>query len=274
MPSYLEAINYAENKLKNKGIKSYHLDSIILLEEVLNKNRSYILAHQEENIGKVKFLTYRKMLRKRLLNKPIAQITNKKEFFGRIFFVNKNVLIPRPETEEIIVQFDELFKTRMINGKVRVCDLGTGSGVIGITAKLNHPEIDIDLVDLNKKALDVARINVVNSSTEVNIIRSNLLVNTPKDYDVVLANLPYVPSYVLLNNEAMNEPSFAIYSDNDGLFHYIEMFRQISFFHKKPLYLIIEFLDISIPSINKIAESYNYININRTGLVSTYKFRK
>lgn len=274
MNSYSEALRYAENKFKELGIKSAHLDSIILLEKTINKGRSYILAHSEENLSQIDKFKFKKLINKRSKYKPVAQLLSNKEFYGRNFYINKNVLTPRPETEEIIVQFDELIRNNKLSQKCKVCDLGTGSGVIGITLKLEHPDISMDLVDLFPKTLRVAKKNVVIHSTSVNLIKSDLLSKASQNYDVIVANLPYVPSNIAINNEAKHEPRKAIFAREDGIYYYRRMFDEIKDFRKKPLYIILEFLDETSDSINYLAKINNYKLINRTGLVSTFSLSK
>jgi release factor glutamine methyltransferase len=274
MKSYSDALRYAEKKFNEKSIKSSHLDAIILLEKTINKGRSYILAHSEENLSQIDKFKFKKLINKRSKYKPVAQLLSSKEFYGRNFHINKNVLTPRPETEEIIVQFDKLIRNNKLSQKCKVCDLGTGSGVIGITLKLEHPDINIDLVDLFPKTLRVAKKNVVIHSTSVNLIKSDLLSKATRNYDVIVANLPYVPNRIALNNEAKHEPGKAIFAREDGIYYYRRMFDEIKDFRKKPLYIILEFLDETSDSINYLAKINNYKLINRTGLVSTFSLSK
>lgn len=124
---------------------------------------------------------------------PDAYKTGFKRFYGRDFFVNKNVLIPRIETEEIIDIFRKQCHPELVSGST-ICDVGCGSGCIGITLALEF-KCDVTLIDISDKALDVAKINAERLKVDVKLIKHDLL---DKPYDIVVANLPYIP-YARIN---------------------------------------------------------------------------
>lgn len=260
-----------ERILKSKGIISYHLDTQLLLSYILNKNKTYILSHPEEKINPKDRKKFNKLIKLRSLNKPVAQIIGYKEFYGYNFTVNSKVLIPRPESEEFIIQLGKLIKSHALNKDTLICDLGTGSGAIGISIKKQYPSLRVDLVDKYRSALKVAHKNVVGLSTQNRLIRSNLLSKTSKNYDVIVANLPYVPLEIEINSEAKQEPRTSIFSKSNGLSHYNRMFNQIDKFNKKPLYLILEYLDISRMEMISLAKRHGYSHIYGSGLVHTFK---
>jgi release factor glutamine methyltransferase len=156
--------------LKNAGIESARLDCLILLEKVLEINKTLLLANLEQNIKNDEIKLLNKYLGKRLQHLPIAYITNYIEFYGREFFVDKRVLIPRPETEQII---DHLLEIRPQPSLIY--DIGTGSGVLAITAKKHLPASRVYAIDNSKDALSVARINSKKHQTDINFEYGDLL---------------------------------------------------------------------------------------------------
>jgi len=260
-----------ERKLKANNIKSFHLDTQLLLSHLLSKSKSYILAHPDDEVNIKLQKKFNKLIKYRTLNKPVAQLIGYKDFYGYDFLVNSKVLIPRPESEEFIIQIDKLIDSKSIPKDASICDLGTGSGALGITISKLHPTIRVDLVDKYRSALRVARKNVVRLSTSNRLIRSDMLNKTPKNYDVIVANLPYVPLDVAINEEAKHEPETSIFSKINGLNHYIRMFNELDGFTKKPLYLILEYLEISNNEMVLLAKRHGYIHIHESGLVHTYK---
>ncbi|HUA13595.1 MAG TPA: HemK/PrmC family methyltransferase [Candidatus Sulfotelmatobacter sp.] len=228
-------------KLKSAGIKSARLDTLILFEDVLSINRARLLAEPEFEITKAQQRKLNNLLNKRLDHTPLAYLRGSTEFYGTTFFVNNHVLVPRPESETIIdllieISKDDVFRQRTI----RIVDVGTGCGALGITAKQNVANSEVELIDNDKNALKVAKINVDKLTPGVNLICSDLLSQAGKKYDIVLANLPYVPDQHCINSEAKHEPHQAIYSGKTGLEHYIRLLAQVKKLKKPPLYLLFE----------------------------------
>lgn len=257
--------------LRNRAIESYRIDAIILLEHVTGLDRSYILAHPEEEISNKLINVFNKLINKRADQIPVAYLTNNINFFGRNFYIDNRALVPRPETEDIITQFNNILPSLNNKHDLKVLDLGTGSGAIGITVKLEHPDLAVDLSDNDRNSLEIAKINVVNYSTSINVLHSDLFSSLDRDYDVILTNLPYVPDSISINKDATYEPGSAIYSGADGLSHYQGMFSEISSFSKKPLFIILESLKVSQSHLDKIASQCGYKLYDRNNLVSTYK---
>ena len=158
-------LSLAYVKLKESGVVSFQLDSLILLEHVTRLNKAYILAHQDDELSTKQILELNKLLSRRCKREPIAYITGKKEFFGREFYVNKNTLIPRPESESFI----DLLKKYKVTHQ-NIIDVGCGSGILGITTKLELPSNNIILSDVSKKALNIAKINLKKSQKTFNRI--------------------------------------------------------------------------------------------------------
>lgn len=156
---------------------------------------------------------------------PVQYIVGNVDFYGYNFIVNKNVLIPRFETEELIERTIKYIQQYLFNNSLDIIDLGTGSGCIAITLN-KELGCNVDAIDISKEALQVARANNDRNSANVNFIEGDMLTNIHKKYDVIISNPPYI-SY---NEEIMdivknNEPHLALYADNDGLYFYEKIIK-------------------------------------------------
>ena len=201
----------AAETLKRSNISSSKLDAELILSNTLRKDRTFLHAHPDEKIDprRVDIADARLMLR--LDRTPLAYILGYRDFYGREFKVSPQVLIPRPESEVII----EILKEIQVSGKL--LDVGTGSGCLGITAKLEIPELSVILSDISQKALRVASENAAKFNADVALIESDLLRSVPGKFDIITANLPYVDRSWQRSPETNHEPELALFADNEGL---------------------------------------------------------
>lgn len=205
-------------ELKDVGIASARLDAELILAHTLRKPRTYLHAHLNEPLDSRRedIATARISLRKERV--PLAYIVGHKEFYGRRFRVTPATLIPRPETEVLLELFLE-HTAGEIAPKTLV-DVGTGSGCLGISAKLERPNLTVTLLDTSAKALAVAERNASQLLADVDIVRSDLLAQYPAAIDYILANLPYVDAawnVDTLSPELRSEPQEALYAADGGL---------------------------------------------------------
>lgn len=162
----------------------------------------------------------------RLKNKePVQYIVGNVNFYGNLIKVNKNVLIPRFETEEL-VEYTINYIKKIFNKKISIVDLGTGSGCIAITLKKEIAS-NITAIDISSEALEVARENAKKNEVEIKFIKNNMLDNISDKFDVIISNPPYIDK----NEEIMeivknNEPPIALYADNEGLYYYEKILKQ------------------------------------------------
>ena len=155
---------------------------------------------------------------------PVQYIVGEVDFYGNIFKVNKNVLIPRFETEQLIELTMEYISDKF-NDKVDILDIGTGSGCIAITLKKNI-NCNVDAVDISSDALEVAEYNKKLNNVDINLFKSNMLSNVSKKYDVIISNPPYIGREEDIQGIVeKNEPHIALYADNDGLYYYEEVLK-------------------------------------------------
>ncbi|MFH0857821.1 MAG: peptide chain release factor N(5)-glutamine methyltransferase [Candidatus Magasanikbacteria bacterium] len=214
------------------------LDAEVLLAFVLQKERMYIKTHIENTIPLMKQLTYTFLVQKRKKGIPVAHIIKEKEFFGIPFYVNKNVLVPRPETEIIV----EIIKDKITkeNKKITLLDIGTGSGCIPLSlAKtfLNKKNIQYFASDISPKALCVAKRNKQNLNVPVTFFQSDLLENIPQKIKeqilqsesiYITANLPYITEKQFAKETSIqHEPKLALVAEDDGLALYKKFLQQL-----------------------------------------------
>jgi release factor glutamine methyltransferase len=210
----------AANQLMAIGIASAKLDAEIILAHTLRQNRTYLHAHDDELLSARHREIADARLQLRLDRTPIAYIVGHKEFYGRLFKVNPATLIPRPESETIITLLKELTAQTTITldpAVTRLVDVGTGSGCLGVTAKLEIPELEVTLIDISRQALTVAETNAARLHADVALVRSDLLSAYPLSAQYIVANLPYVDQEWERSPETNYEPALALFAPDEGL---------------------------------------------------------
>lgn len=249
-----EWLGDSTKKLADNGVGSARLDALVLLEYALVTPRVTLLSHPETDLPATTLVRLDKALKQRLDGIPIAYITHKKEFYGREFIVNEHVLIPRPETESII----ELVKQLALEAP-HIADIGTGSGCIAITLALEIPDSKVMAADISEEALKIAKQNAKDLSAQVTFKQSDLFAQLAhRSFDVVCANLPYVPDKLVTSNEITKEPSDALFSGEDGLDHYRRFFIEVAELSNKPTYVVIESLENQHNELKKLATITGY----------------
>ena len=214
----IELINIGSNLLKEKNIQSHILDSEILLSKTLNKSREDILINLEEKINEKDIFKYKNYIDLRIKNEPIAYILEEKEFWSKKFKVNKNTLIPRPETELLVNKLSEIFKEK----KISILDIGTGSGCI-ILSLLDELKSSTGIgIDISKEAVSIAKINGLrlNLLNRVKFLNKSVSSIFNKKFDLIVSNPPYIESKDMKNlSEDIRryEPRLALDGGNDGL---------------------------------------------------------
>lgn len=217
--------------LKNAGIPSPELDARLIFEFVLNIRTEDFYKNNLE-LGQSQINNINKLIARRSKNEPLAYLTGHKEFFGLDFYVNQNVLIPRPESEWLVensIKYleDRIRHTQIQTTKYQILDVGTGSGclIISIAKQFNNKTIDqckYYASDISDKALNVALKNAKNHQTDINFIQSDLFKNIERElkFDLIIANLPYVPFESKLNTDyrlpTSYEPQNAIFARDNG----------------------------------------------------------
>lgn len=262
----------ATRQLKDIGIESARLDAELILAETLRKNRTYLHAHLDETIDPRRVDIAYARLELRLDRVPVAYIIGHKEFYGREFQVSPSVLIPRPESEDIITTFLEL-SAGDISGETLLIDIGTGSGCLGISIKLERPDISVALCDISHQALTVAQKNADLLKASVQLRYQDLLTGQVEPLDYIVANLPYVNREWQTSPETAHEPQLALFADNGGLKLIFDLIQQAPLHLKTGGYMLLEADPEQHAQITTFAESFGFVQQQILGYCLVLRLR-
>jgi len=215
----LNAINYANQKLKEKGIKTYQLDSEILMSKVIKRKKEDILLNLEDEIKKEDYDYFINLINQRLNMKPIAYLVGNKSFWKYDFKVTNDVLIPRPETELIIEQVINFTKNK---SNLNVLDIGVGSGCIILSILKEKKNFRGTGIDISKKILKICKLNSDNLgvSKRLKLFKSDVDNFQIGKYDLIVSNPPYIKNIDLKyldKNVVGFEPRLALNGGLEGL---------------------------------------------------------
>ena len=208
----------AAKSLNNKFIKTADIDSEVLLSDILNKNRDFLFLNSSSIVSDHNIEIFDKLLKRRAKGEPIAYILKKKDFWKSTFYVNKDVLIPRPDTEILV---EELLKISNENQKLSVLDIGTGSGCIIISLLKDRPKFQGTAIDISKNAINIAKYNakIHQISNRIKFYKSSVDNFFKGKYDLIISNPPYINKYALkyLEKDVVGfEPNLALEGGVDG----------------------------------------------------------
>jgi len=243
--NYQKALNEGEKFLKINKIKSSKIDSELLLSKVLKKNREEILTNLNNRINESRYNEFNYYLFRRKRNEPIAYILGFKYFWKYYFFVNKSVLIPRPDTEHIV---EETLKYIPVNKSINILDVGTGSGCIIISILNERTKCKATAIDISNKAIKIAKTNAKLHHLENKIKFINIDIDkyNSNKYDLILSNPPYIKNIELsrLDDDIkLFEPKLALRGGLDGYEEIKKVIYKSSKLLKKKGRLIIEIGD-------------------------------
>lgn len=222
------------------------LDAELVLGSMMGLTREQLFCSCDKTIGEAYSSRFFDFMEQVKSGKPVSYITRSKEFFGRNFYVDERVLIPRPETEMIVEQAVEHVGVLGL-ASPRILDLGCGSGCIGLSLALELPYARVTLADVSPDALEVTTMNAerLGLLENVKILESDLLSNLlDQEFDVIVTNLPYIGTkihHVVSEDVDKYEPSLALYGGDDGLVLYKKLFQQILTRKSLPKCIIGEF---------------------------------
>ena len=228
----LKAIKAGSKLLKEKNISTYILDSELLLSKSLNKSREEILINLEQNINKKALKDFNKYLLRRSKKEPIAYLLGEKEFWSKKFFVNKDTLIPRPETELLVNKLVTIFKKK----EITILDIGTGSGCIIVSLLSELKNSNGMAVDISRDAILVAKKNACKFklSDRIKFLHKPFEELYGKKFDLIVSNPPYIKRKDIKNlsdDIKKFEPKMALDGGNDGL----DLIKKIIYKSKKIL---------------------------------------
>ncbi len=202
------------------------LDAEVLLAHLLEKNRAYIIAHGSDIISIEQERQYNNLIGRRAAGEPMAYLTGHKEFYGIDFEVDEAVLVPRPETERLIDEAQKLITTRYgTSERVRILDIGTGSGAIGLTlAKILDKQAQVIATDISSDSLAVAYENMKRIGVDVELLHGSVYEPLPEgiaQFDLIISNPPYLTLTEAEGSTVQSvglryEPEHALVAQDDG----------------------------------------------------------
>ena len=232
----------ASKQLNSLNIKNSNLDCEVLLSNTISKDREYLILNLKQNLDKKYIDFFYNLIERRKKGEPVAYLINKKEFWKETFYVNKDVLIPRPDTEHLI---EEVIKYTYEDSKLHILDIGTGSGCILLSILRERKKFNGTGIDISKKSINISRYNakklILNNRTKIYISDvDNFLIGK---YDVVVSNPPYIEHLSLkcLERDVINfEPKLALDGGKDGFSEIIKVINKSSALIKKNGIFILE----------------------------------
>ena len=241
------------NTLKQSGVSNPQLDCEILLSNSINKDKKYIILNPKQILNDGQLSDFKSLIEKRKKGEPIAYLINKKEFWNNEFFVNKDVLIPRPDTELIV---EEVLKIYSKNTHLQVLDIGTGSGCILLSILKERKYFYGTGIDISKKSINVSKFNAkkLNLVNRVKFFHSSVDNFTAGKYDLIVSNPPYIKlvSLKYLEKDIVNfEPKLALSGGFDGFSKIRKVINKANCLIKKNGKFILE---IGFNQKNKVKE--------------------
>ena len=262
--------NYKD--LLNHNIQTAKIDSEVILANILNTTRINLITKQDVTLNKEQEDLFSKLVERRKQKEPVAYILNKKEFWNENYFVDKRVLIPRPETEILIELLLKKIKDK--NKTYKVLDLGCGSGCLLISFLKEMRKSQGMGVDISSNALEVAKKNIElhNLNNRAKLVRLDLLTLHTKDkFDVIFSNPPYLSSsdYAKLSEDVKNfEPKQALVGGFNGVLYYKKIIALAQSALKKNGYLALELGDRQYRTISKLLQDHSFRILDKYQLIN------
>lgn len=242
-----EILSSTDDFFKKRQISNSRLDAEVLLSHVLKKERIQLYVNFDLPLSEDELTEYRDLVYRRAHRIPIAYLIGEKEFMSLDLTINEDVLIPRPETEQLVEYIIDYCQENNIM-EPNIVDIGTGSGAIAVSLAYYIPEAKILAIDISAEALKVAKVNIEKCGltdrvkvTEGDLL-SPLLKLNKNNVDIVISNPPYIDDKGMkdLSPEVRKEPKIALYAGNDGLEYYRRLIPQASQVLKKDGLLALE----------------------------------
>ncbi len=221
----VDLLDWTSGYFEQHGIRNPRLDAEVLLGHLLNKSRLQLYLHFEMPVFQEHLTPFRELIKKRIEHTPVSYITNQKEFLSLDFYVDERVLIPRPETEQLV----ETVLATNIDTPQRLLELGTGSGVIATSLAVHQSEWNIVATDISEPALAVAQQNAETHActAQITFMSGDLfepikLIEVPekRQFDWIVCNPPYIKNVErdsLSPDVRDHEPEIALFAGDDGL---------------------------------------------------------
>ncbi|HMI50412.1 MAG TPA: peptide chain release factor N(5)-glutamine methyltransferase [Candidatus Saccharimonadales bacterium] len=264
-----EALKHGIGKLRDSRIESYTLAAELLLLHAMERDRTWLYSHPEEQVSPQQEQKYFEFIQRRAAGEPVQHLTGKQEFWSLDFAVSPDVLIPRPETEHLIeVALDRLAVREIRAGRppkntgegLLVADIGTGSGCIAVALATELPAANFIATDISPAALAVARRNATRHlvSERIQFIECNLLEGSPRQFDLIVSNPPYIglnEMDTLAREVRDHEPVTALYGGEEGYELYAELITQAARCLASGGLLVLELGHKSLPAVQPLLDA-------------------
>ena len=227
-----ELVDYGKKLLKENDIEDYNIIAKTLVKYILKIDDAQIILQEENEVEEEDKTRYYLAVIEVISGFPVQYITNKQEFYGLEFYVDQNVLIPQPDTEILVEEVINIIKNnKEFTNNVKILDMCTGSGCIGISIAKNIENCNVEMLDYSSDALDVAKINankILGNLSNIKFIQSDMYEELEEEYDIIVSNPPYIKTEEIetLSEEVKHEPELALDGGEDGLAFYKELIEE------------------------------------------------
>lgn len=255
-------IRKAVEMMEQSGNMDADIDAWLLAEEIFGINRAKYFMNPHVTVEKEAYDRFMQLVDKRCHKIPLQYLTGRQEFMGFSFYVNENVLIPRQDTELLVEKVLEVIDK---HSEIKILDMCTGSGCIGISIKKLRPNTKVTAADLSEKALGVARKNGANLKAEVKFVQSDLFEKINEKYDIIVSNPPYIRKsdiLTLMDEVREHEPLMALDGDEDGLKFYRDISSKLNEFLNDGGLIFYEIGYDQGETVPDILKANNFMNIN------------
>lgn len=242
-----------------KQLKEYGKKYIVspqvecILCNLLNVNSFELLNSMEKTVSEKIEKEYKDSIQKVYTTKKINSAIEYINFCDIHFKINDDVLLPHFETQEVVMQTIKYIE-RLFNGKGDLIDIGCGSGVIGLTIKNKFDGLNVDMIDISDRALEISKENSNLLNLSVSIYKSDMLQNVKGKYDIIISNPPYESKKYKPTLD--NEPSISLYAENDGLYYFEEILKNVKNKLKNKFMIVLEIGDYQKDKVISLANKY------------------
>lgn len=256
--NYRECLFSAKKQMVEKNLSENA--AMLLMMEITGKENHDLYVEFEEEISEEILKEFNEKFARLLTGEPLQHILGYEYFYGHKFIVNEDVLIPRPETEELVANvlayYDEYFNGQ----KVDVCDIGTGSGAIAITLKKEEDNFTVTASDISEKAVATAKRNAANLEADVNFLVGDMcepLIENNIKVDILVSNPPYIPVDEEMEHSVKDfEPHVALFGGEDGLKFYRIIFERSKYLLKEKSFMAFEMGYNQKENLTTLAKQY------------------
>ena len=256
MTTIADVLHTAIQRLQGAGVDTAALDAELLLAHALQVDRTWVLAHENELLPSELIARFDELVARRAAREPLAYLTGQRWFFDFQLHVTPDVLVPRPETEELVERALHWLRARP---HALVADVGTGSGAIALAVAKHAPAAHVYAIDISEKALRVAREHAqrLHLLSGITFLHGDLLAPLPQPVDLILANLPYVAEVErahLMPEVGKYEPPEALFSGPEGLDHIVRLLDQAPSYVRQGGCIILEIGDKQGAKVTRMAQ--------------------